>query len=170
MGEVNVSDLLAAVIVAHRLGVSDANIASAVASIDPVEHRLSVKKTPGGITILDDAFNSNPVGSRMALEVLGSMGPGKRIVITPGMIELGDRQYELNKEFGRNVALHSDIAIIVGQYNREAIIDGIEEERSLAKDAVHMVDTFADAQKLLTSLVVKDDVVLYENDLPDTFK
>lgn len=170
MGEVNVSDLLAAVIVAHRLGVSDANIASAVASIDPVEHRLSVKKTPGGITILDDAFNSNPVGSRMALEVLGSMGPGKRIVITPGMIELGDRQYELNKEFGRNVALHSDIAIIVGQYNREAIIDGIEEEGSLAKDAVHTVDTFADAQKLLTSLVVKDDVVLYENDLPDTFK
>lgn len=170
LGEVNVSDILAAAIVAHKLGVTDANIASAVASIEPVEHRLSVKKTAGGITILDDAFNSNPVGSRMALEVLGSMTGGRRIVITPGMIELGEKQFELNKDFGRNVARNVDIAIVVGLYNREAIIEGIEDEGSLAKDAVHVVDSFADAQKLLASFVANGDVILYENDLPDTFK
>lgn len=170
LGEVNVSDLLVAAVTAHSMGVTDANIASAVASIDPVEHRLSVKKTAGGITILDDAFNSNPLGSRMALEVLGAMGPGRRIVITPGMIELGDRQYELNREFGCNVARHADIAIVVGHYNRDAIVEGIEAEGRMDKDAVHTVDSFAEAQKLLTSFVAKDDVVLYENDLPDTFK
>ena len=75
-------------------------ICNAVAKIEQVEHRLSVKHVPGGITIIDDAFNSNPDGSRMALEVLASMKDGKRIVITPGMIELGDKQYEYNEIFG----------------------------------------------------------------------
>lgn len=172
MGECNVSDLLAAVVAAHTLGVSDAGISAAVASIEPVEHRLSVKRTPGGITILDDAFNSNPVGSRMALEVLGTFTGGKRIVITPGMIELGAEQYELNHEFGRHIARNADIAIIVGHYNREAIASGIEDEAKNGARGVkaHTVDTFDDAQKMLSTLAATGDTVLYENDLPDTFK
>ena len=170
MGECNVSDLLAAIIIAHKLGVSDAKIASAIASIEPVEHRLSVKRTPGGITILDDAFNSNPVGSRMALEVLGSMKSGKRIVITPGMIELGEQQYELNHALGETIAKHADLAIIVGQYNRQAITEGIRTSEEFPEDKLHTVDTFAQAQQLLSTLAAKGDIILYENDLPDTFK
>lgn len=170
MGECNVSDLLAAVVAAHTLGVPDHKIAAAVASIEPVEHRLSVKTTPGGLTILDDAFNSNPVGSRMALEVLGAFKGGKRIVITPGMIELGSEQDELNREFGRHIARHADVAIIVGRYNRDAIAEGIKDEGRLPEKDVHLVDTFAEAQALLTGMAKAGDTVLYENDLPDTFK
>lgn len=170
MGECNVSDLVAAVVAARKLGVPGAKISMAVASIDPVEHRLSVKKTAGGITILDDAFNSNPVGSRMALEVLGAMEGGKRIVITPGMIELGDEQFERNREFGETISKHADIAIIVGRYNRDAIAEGLRGASVLAEENVHLVDTFAEAQQLLGTLVAKGDIVLYENDLPDTFK
>lgn len=169
MGECNVSDLLAAVVAARVLGVPDKKIAAAVASIEPVEHRLSVKRTPGGITILDDAFNSNPVGSRMALEVLGTFRDGKRIVITPGMIELGAEQYELNYEFGRHIARNADVAIVVGHYNREAITSGIKDEKFPA-NALHTVDTFGAAQALLGSIAKSGDTVLYENDLPDTFK
>lgn len=170
MGECNVSDLLAAVVAAHAMGVSDAKIARAVASIEPVEHRLSVKTTASGITILDDAYNSNPVGSRMALEVLGTFKGGKRIVITPGMIELGTEQEELNREFGRHIAKNVDVAIVVGQYNRDAIAEGIRSEGVLAESSVHLVDSFADAQRLLGTIAAKGDTVLYENDLPDTFK
>lgn len=170
MGECNVSDLLAAIVCARTLGVPDKKIASAVASIEPVEHRLSVKRTPGGITILDDAFNSNPVGSRMALEVLGAMRDGKRIVITPGMIELGSEQYELNREFGETISRNVDVAIVVGRYNREAIAEGIRDTGILGESNIHLVDTFKDAQTLLASIAAKGDTVLYENDLPDTFK
>ncbi len=170
MGECNVSDLLAAIVCAHSLGVSDSKIKGAVASIEPVEHRLSVKTTAAGITILDDAFNSNPVGSRMALEVLGAMKGGRRIVITPGMIELGDEQFELNRQLGATAARNCDIAIVVGQYNREAIASGIEEANVLDKNSVHLVDSFAEAQRLLSTFVAKGDIILYENDLPDTFK
>lgn len=168
MGECNVSDLLAAVVAAIRLGVPENKIASAVASIEPVEHRLSVKRTPGGITILDDAFNSNPVGSRMALEVLGTFRDGKRIVVTPGMIELGPEQFELNCEFGRHIAANVDVAIIVGQYNRDAITAGIEQGGF--KGELHTVGSFSEAQEVLKKIAVKGSTVLYENDLPDTFK
>lgn len=168
VGECNVSNLVAAVIVALHLGVSPGKIAYAVEQIEQVEHRLSIKRTPGGLTILDDAFNSNPSGSAMALDVLASLKEGgKRIVITPGMIELGNEQQRLNTEFGRKIALCADVAVIVGQYNREAILAGLQGAEGIE---VHVVDTFAQAQALLQQLATPGSAVLYENDLPDTFK
>ena len=169
LGEANISDLLAAVAAAHTLGVPDDKIRYAVAQIQPVEHRLSIRRTPGGLTVIDDAYNSNPVGSRMAMEVLGGMKGGRRIVITPGMIELGERQHELNAELGRHIAANADIAVVVGRYNRDAITEGIEATAVTACET-HTVDTFAEAQALLTNIARAGDVVLYENDLPDTFK
>ncbi|MDE6286210.1 MAG: hypothetical protein K2L99_04365, partial [Muribaculaceae bacterium] len=168
LGEANISDLLAAVAVAVYMGVGADRIRYAVAQIEPVEHRLSVKRTAGGFTIVDDAYNSNPVGSRMAMEVLGAMKGGKRIVITPGMIELGEKQQELNAALGGHIAANTDVAIIVGKYNRDAICAGIDA--AAVKPQTHTVDTFAEAQALLASIVAPGDTVLYENDLPDTFK
>lgn len=169
VGECNVSNLIAAVIVAKDLGVPDDKIRRAVERIEPVEHRLSMKRTPQGITILDDAFNSNPSGSAMALDVLKSFRPGKRIIITPGMIELGDRQYDLNREFGARIAASADVAIVVGEYNHDAIIEGIESAGNKELKVIE-VPSFAVAQQELAGFVAAGDTVLYENDLPDTFK
>ncbi|MDE6417904.1 MAG: hypothetical protein K2K49_01695, partial [Duncaniella sp.] len=90
-------------------------------------------------------------------------------VVTPGMIELGDRQEELNREFGVKIATRADLAIIVGEYNREAIVSGIESVTPRPAE-VKTVDSFAESQKLLAQILTKGDTVLYENDLPDTFK
>ena len=169
VGECNVSNLAAAVITAKRLGVPDDKIRYAVSRIEQVEHRLNVKRTPGGITIIDDAFNSNPDGSRMALDVLAGMSGGKRIVITPGMIELGTKQEHYNQIFGQRIAKCADVAIIVGQYNRDAILKGIKSG-GMDKKRVHPVDSFDQAQKLMLSIARPGDTVLYENDLPDSFK
>lgn len=168
LGDCNVSNLLAAVAIADSLGLSDDEIKRGVASIQPVEHRLSMKQTPSGVTILDDAFNSNPDGSRMALEVLKSFTGGKRIVVTPGMIELGDRQFELNEKFGEYIAKSCDIAVVVGHYNREAITKGIRKGEFEGK--LYETDTFDEAQKLVSPMLQPGDTILYENDLPDTFK
>ena len=168
LGDCNVSNILAAVIVARYLGVSDSEIKRGVATIEPVEHRLSMKHTPGGVTILDDAFNSNPDGSRMALEVLKQFTGGKRIVVTPGMVELGHRQKELNEKFGEYIAESCDIAIVVGHYNREAITRGIEKGEFKGK--LYEVDSFNEAQKLVNPMLQPGDTILYENDLPDSFK
>ena len=169
VGECNISNLMAAVVTARHLGVPDEKIRIAVDHIEQVEHRLNLKRTPGGITIIDDAFNSNPTGSALALDVLASMTGGQRIIITPGMIELGDRQEELNRAFGRKIAECADTVIVVGHYNRDAILEGIAEG-SMAQERVMMADTFSEAQAMLTSMAKAGDTVLYENDLPDTFK
>lgn len=168
VGECNISNILAAVAMARSLGVSDEKISYAVERIEQVEHRLSIKCVPGGLTIIDDAFNSNPVGSAMALDVLAAM-TGKRILITPGMIELGEEQYELNKRFGEKAASCCDVAIVVGHYNREAICKGLDLGH-MSPEAIHQVDTFAQAQQVLRGIATAGDTVLYENDLPDTFK
>ena len=169
IGEFNISNLIPAIAVAMSFGMPVEKIARAVARIEQVEHRLSMKRTPGGITIIDDAFNSNPDGSRMALDVLASMNKGKRIIVTPGMIELGDKQYDYNHRFGGKIASSADIAIVVGAYNRDAILSGLKDA-GMPEEKVRAVETFKEAQAVLSTLIAPGDTVLYENDLPDTFK
>lgn len=170
IGECNISNLLAAVIVALRMGVSDERIKYAVSQIGQVEHRLNVKRTAGGVTIIDDAFNSNPEGSRMAVDALSRFTGGRRIIVTPGMIELGDMEFELNCKLGRHIGEKLDVAIIVGHYNRDALVKGVKESGRLSDADLVIVDSFAEAQKVLSSMLCAGDIVLYENDLPDTFK
>ncbi len=169
VGECNISNLMAAIIVALRLGMDEETIRRGVKRIEQVEHRLSIKRTPGGVTIIDDAFNSNPVGSKMALEVLGQFDTGRRICVTPGMIELGERREELNEQLGRHIGENSDIAIVVNAYNRDALAQGILST-GFDKKNLHIVDDFAASQQLLSRLLRPGDVILYENDLPDSFK
>lgn len=169
VGECNISNILGAVVLARTLGVADEKIRRAVEKIEQVEHRLSIRRIPGGLTIIDDAFNSNPVGSAMALDVLGAMTGGRRVLVTPGMIELGERQHELNAAFGEHAAGCCDLAIVVGRYNREAIIEGLRRA-GMAESAIRPVDTFAEAQAVIAAETRGGDIVLYENDLPDTFK
>ena len=169
IGECNISNLVAAVIVAVKLDVPVDKIKYAVGRIEQVEHRLNLKRTPGGVNIIDDAFNSNPTGSRMAVDVLSQFTTGKRIIVTPGMIELGDEQYELNKQLGKYIGEKLDIAIVVGSYNRDAILEGIKESE-FNQDNMYIVNSFTEAQTLLSKIMTNGDTVLYENDLPDTFK
>ena len=169
IGECNLSNLMAAVITARHLQVPVPSIQYGVSRIEQVEHRLNMKRTPGGISIIDDAFNSNPDGARMALDVLRRMTQGKRIIITPGMIELGKKQVEYNYILGKQIAEVCDYVMIVGRYNREAILKGLQE-KNYPEDKVFVADTFTDAQARLAQIAQPGDTVLYENDLPDTFK
>lgn len=169
IGECNVSNLMAAIIVAMKLGVPEEKIRYAVGDIRQVEHRLSIARTPGGITIIDDAFNSNPSGAKMAVDVLSQFKSGKRVIVTPGMIELGEKQFELNKALGRHIGANVDIAVIVGVYNRESLEEGLRQS-GIDEESIYLVDTFNEAQELLKGLLQAGDTVLYENDLPDSFR
>lgn len=169
VGECNISNLVAAVATAHILGVPADRIAYGVSRIEQVEHRLSLRRLPMGVTIIDDAFNSNPMGSRMALDVLAMMTTGTRWVITPGMIELGDEQFALNRAFGAHMAACADRALIVGEYNRDAILEGLRQA-GMPSDNVLCFDTFLDANAYAMDRVKAGDTILIENDLPDTFK
>lgn len=163
VGECNISNLMAAVIVALKLDVEPERIRYAVSQLQQPEHRLNTRITPGGVTIIDDAFNSNPTGSKMAVDVLSHFATGKRILVTPGMIELGNKQFELNKELGKYAATRVDEAVVVGLYNREAIVSGLEEA-GLSSEHIHPVDSLTEAQKILATMMQRGDAILYEND------
>jgi UDP-N-acetylmuramoyl-tripeptide--D-alanyl-D-alanine ligase len=168
LGEHNVSNLLACCAVALELGLEKYKIEKAVKGIRAVAHRLEVKTLPNGITVVDDAFNSNPVGSKMALEALHRMAGNRKIVITPGMIELGEKEYALNYAFGQAIARNCDVAVLVGVHRTKPIREGIQSAGFPAGNLV-VCKNLAEANTYVKSIMQAGDVVLYENDLPDTF-
>lgn len=168
LGEHNISNILAGVAAAKVLGMSLEDIAGRIYKVEPIPHRLQLIIPGTGITIIDDAFNSNPVSSKAALEVLSKFKEGKKIIITPGMIELGEDEAKENKEFGKNIAKVCDYAILVGKNRTKPIQEGIKEE-GFGKDSLFVVDSLDKATKVLQSLARPKDVVLFENDLPDNY-
>ncbi len=166
LGRHNIYNILAASAVACELGIDVKTIASVVRTLIPVAHRLELKKTSQNITIIDDAFNSNPVGARSALEVLKGIEGKKKILISPGMVELGEREYEFNYEFGVQAATNCDYIILVGQQQTRPIQEALQ---TAGYESYYAAKNLTDANQHLWTMVQSGDVVLYENDLPDTY-
>lgn len=166
LGKHNILNIVGAATLALKLGMTPAEIAVAVKRIRPVPHRLQPIKQAGGILVIDDAFNSNLEGAKSAVEVLGSFEKGKRMLITPGMVELGEKEYEYNKIFGQHAAENCDYIILVGEKQTVAIKDGLknfpEENLFIAKD-------LNDALVKMRSIAGPGWTVLFENDLPDLY-
>lgn len=157
---------MAGILLGKELGMNINELKRGVNMVKPIEHRLELKKS-GTLNIIDDAYNSNPVGSKMALDVLKLM-PGKKIVVTPGMIELGEKQYELNKKFGEFIASASDYVILVGKEQTKPIYDGLLE-KGYDKDRIYVINDVVDAFTIMRRIDDGNTYVLLENDLPDMF-
>ena len=168
LGAHNVQNMLLAVAVAGRLGIRLKTMAIAAAQIEPIEHRLELKKQ-GELYIIDDAFNSNPVGARNAVEILSQFGTGRRIIITPGMIELGKKEREENREFGRAIGEAGlDLVVLVGKQRTRPILEGIRST-GFPEAKVRVVNSLFEANDIVKEYARGGDVILYENDLPDTY-
>jgi len=119
----------------------------------------------GGVKVIDDAYNSNPQGAAAALEVLGAMPGARKIVVTPGIVELGSLQHAANERFGEQAARVADTVIVVAALNRDAILSGARRVDGATE--LIAVDSLAEATEQLGRLLGPGDVVLFENDLPD---
>ncbi|MDO5036683.1 MAG: UDP-N-acetylmuramoyl-tripeptide--D-alanyl-D-alanine ligase [Tissierellia bacterium] len=168
LGRHNISNLLAAASVAHVLGMDLDQIQAGIAKVEPVDHRLNLIDSPAGTLVIDDTFNSNPVGARAALDVLGQFEKGQKIIITPGMVELGDMEEEENYKLGKEIARVVDYAILVGISRTAPIQRGILEE-GFPKDRMKVVENLDGATALIGQLAKPGDVILFENDLPDNY-
>ncbi len=168
LGIHNVSNILAGVIIALRLNMEHARIAYAVRNLQPVKHRLEVKKHANGVTIIDDSYNSNPKGAEMALQVLQQMRGTRKTIVTPGMIELGDEEFALNKAFGKQIAAYTDYAVLVGPKQTVPIQEGLREA-NYPTEKIYIAKNLQDAMQHLNGRMLAGDVILYENDLPDTY-
>ena len=136
--------------------------------IRPVPHRLELKQNSNGSIIIDDAYNSNNRGAKMALEVLKSFEHRKRILITPGIVELGDKMTEINQELGRNAAESCDFIILVGANQAVPIYNGIKE-KNYPESQIFIAKNLQEALAKMNEIITSDSVVLLENDLPDNY-
>ena len=166
LGEHNIQNIILAATVGLRLGMTLKQIARGISRIAPVEHRLQLIPSTS-VTIIDDAFNSNPMGAQAALRVLREF-EGRRIIITPGMVELGDGEDAFNHEFGLMMADCVDVAILVGKKHTSPIARGLKEA-GFPQENLHVVSTLDEATAILRQIGRPGDVALFENDLPDNY-
>lgn len=167
LGAHNISNILLSCAVARHLGLSDSQIQRGIGLLAPVEHRLQIIRNAGGITVIDDAYNSNPKSVKAALDVL-KMFHGRRIVVTPGMVELGDKEDSYNREFGRNLAESTDMCLLIGQKHTLPIREGLTEA-GYDTNKIHVFSDLASAVSWLQGIMQAGDTVMYENDLPDHY-
>ena len=166
LGETNVYNLLTSILLGKYLNIEIGKLQSQVKTIKPIEHRLELKKY-GRINIIDDAYNSNPVGSKTAVEVLGLMD-GYKVIVTPGMIELGKEQYDLNFKFGEYINSNVDEVILVGSKQTKPILDALNNKK-FDKDKIHVINDVKLAFPMINKINKDNIYVLLENDLPDIF-
>ncbi len=166
LGLHNVINLTGSCAVAMEYGVDIDSIKIAMRRIDSVEHRLEIKKQPD-CTIIDDAYNSNPEGAKSALETLRGF-EGCRIVITPGMVELGAKEEEENEKLGAICAECADYAIFVGEKQCPTLKRGADSVRPDDERIMCAKDIY-EAFSLMRSIDAENKIVLLENDLPDNY-
>ncbi len=167
LGNHNVYNILAGLAFGYEFDIPISDLQQAVKGVRPVEHRLELKPLHNFYQI-DDAYNSNPVGAENAVKVLGMM-PGVKVVVTPGMIELGDKEDEYNKTFGEQIAKYADYAILIGERKTKPIKEGLLA-KGFDKDKIIVFNDVRDAYPFIGELAKKDEVyALFENDLPDTY-
>ncbi len=164
----NVTNLLLAIAAAREVGLSLGEIAMRVAGVEPFEHRLQRKIQPGGLVVLDDAYSANPVGALSALHVLGLHRDGRRILITPGMVELGPLQEQENRRLGEAAAGVATDIILVGIEQTRPIVEGVTAA-GFGPDNLHVCATRAEAIDWLLQNARPGDTALFLNDLPDTY-
>ena len=164
----SIQNITAAALIASDLGVSDKDIAYAVRSLAPISHRLEMKSFFGGAVLIDDAYNANPEGSIAAMEVIGNFKPMKRIVVTPGLVELGEKEYECNVALGAAAAKNADELIFVGIERSKPLVDGAKSV-SFDENKIKVVKTFNDAADYLKTICDSNTAVIFENDLPDNY-
>lgn len=165
LGRHAAEDVALAAALCSILGMKFEEIVAAIPSLAPVPHRLE-RSESGGVFILDDSYNSNPMGAKNAVEVL-KLAKGKKIVVTPGLVELGEIEETANEELGKSL-VGLDAVILVGETRVLSIRNGYKEGGG-DEGKLKIVPTLSDAQELLKDLLLSGDTVLFLNDLPDKY-
>ena len=167
LGFHNISNIILCANVCLMLGLTVEEIEKGIQKLVPSAHRLALVPSSSALTIIDDAYNGSVEGATAALEVLASYNT-KKIVITPGLVELGKEQYSSNKQLGLLIAEKADYIIINGTTNFEALEEGLKEG-GMPEEKILRAGSLKQAVTQLYDITEPGDVVLFENDLPDNY-
>ncbi|HXV74043.1 MAG TPA: UDP-N-acetylmuramoyl-tripeptide--D-alanyl-D-alanine ligase [Sphingomonadales bacterium] len=170
-GEHNAANVMMAAAAALELGLKGEVIRAALKTVPQIPHRLEVIQNPKGATVIDDAYNSNPQGFENALKVLSAVTPkgGRRILVTPGMVELGPAHEAEHERLGRLAAEHVDIALMVGPKRLASFIRAFSDAKPAGAE-LYTFTTQREAEAWARAHAKPDDAILFENNLPDLYE
>jgi len=167
IGKHNAINLTAAIAVSNYLDIPLESLVSRVREIKSVEHRLQLIPH-GDFAIIDDSYNSNPISSKSALDTLSEF-EGTKIIVTPGLIELGNDEKKYNFELGEYIADVCDYVFLVNSEPAKSILEGVNS-KNFSKDKIFTVSTPQEAVQQISKLNINGKItVLLENDLPDNY-
>lgn len=167
LGRCNINNIVSASAMAHILGITNKDIVSAINTLEPTPHRLELIKN-NYCTIIDDAYNSNLIGAKEALEVLSKF-KGRKIVVTPGFVEMGAEQSNSNFTLGGMIADVADYIIIMNNINKNEIFSGAISH-NFDRSKIHFAQSRTRQKEIISLLTCEGCVILFENDLPDNYK
>lgn len=169
LGEHNVANLLAAATVGIGHGLAFDEVARSLARVSPPAHRLAPIINPTqNVVVIDDSYNANPQGAAAALAVLGAHSPARRVMVTPGMVELGEAEDAENTRLGELAAGHCDRVILIGESRAASIRAGLLRA-GFGEDDIVMAPDAKTAHRIVAETTEPGDVILFENDLPDVY-
>ena len=168
VGRHNVLNILGASLIALEMGLTLEEIARGISKLEPAPHRLNIIHGAGGAIVIDDSYNSNPIGAAEALQVLAEFKTGRRILVAPGMIELGSLQDEKNAEFGRQAAAVCDFVYLIGPEQTKDVARGLREA-AFPETKMKVCRDLGEATAHMGTMLRPGDAILFENDLPDLY-
>lgn len=172
LGEYAVGAGVAALAVGEMLGLSAMDLKIGLSQIGPIEHRLQPIKSAGDVLVIDDSYNANPQGVEEAVKVLSKFSGHRKIFITPGMVEIGNKSAELHRAVGRQLAGVADVVILIKNSVTGFIEEGLKSAKQQTNKSVSEIIWFDTAQEMhqaLKNIIKPGDVVLFQNDWGDQY-
>lgn len=164
LGSVNADNLVLAIGVALSLGVTCEQIVERISQIQAVPHRMQRVQTAGGVTVIDDSFNINPVGAISALDVLKTAS-GRKIVTCSGFVEQGTNDNQAIKTLCDKIVRTADSVIVLGRKNKKKLIENLN-----GKIEYHYAKDIEECKKLYSKILSRGDTLLILADIPMSYE
>lgn len=168
LGEYAIGDVIAAKITAESLGFNNEEIKKGIDQLKPVPRRLELINGQNDILVIDDSYNGNPDGVAEAIKTLSQFSQRRKIFITPGLVEMGDKAKEIHQKIGNNLAKVANKVILIKTQVSPYIAEGLKENGFQDKDIIWF-NSSKEAHQSLTKILRSGDVILFQNDWSDQY-
>jgi UDP-N-acetylmuramoyl-tripeptide--D-alanyl-D-alanine ligase len=166
LGEHNITLILLCASIAKALSVSLEDIVAGVKNLQPVEHRLQPTYNPHtDIMVIDDSYNGNFNGIVSGIQVL-SRASGRKIILTPGLVELGSEMESIHMKIAELYANNADLVLLIRSKMTECIEKGLKKHRFTQ---YKMYETTEEAHNDLRNVLGRGDTIIFQNDLTDNY-
>jgi len=168
LGEYMLGTTMAGVILAEELGLTKEEIKQGIKNIKPIKHRLQLIKGNNNILVIDDSYNGNTDGVREAIKVLAKFKDKRRIYVTPGLVETGDKNKELHYNIGKQLSSVANVVILIKNSATPFIEQGLLENNFI-KENIIFFNSAPEAHQNIQNITKSGDVILFQNDWPENY-